>query len=322
MNRSIYFNSIEERLSLLVTRLEMRGGLNILDLHLHSENFYLHFLKLLYGWELQNLNATHQNTAGVDLIDTTNKIIAQVSATATKQKIEASLAKGSLSSYKGYCFKFISISKDAEELRTKKFSNPHNLTFAPPDDILDVPSILSFVNMMPIDRLKEICEFLKKELRNEPDPEKVESNLTTIINVLSKEDWSHGSPGLETVPYDIEAKIAYNHLDKARDFIDEYKVHYARIDKIYSEFDRQGANKSASILNGIRTEYVALGSVEPPDQYFLAIVEKVVQKVRTSANYTSMPEEELALCAQILVVDAFIRCKIFKNPLGNADANS
>jgi len=321
MNRSTYFDFIESKLSLLATRLEMRGSLNILDLHLHSENFYLHLFKVLFGWELQNLNVVHQNAAGVDLVDTTNKIIVQVSATATKQKIESALAKD-LSTYKGYSFKFISISKDAKDLRTKKFSNPHNLTFSPVEDILDIPSLLVLIGKMDIDRQKEVNEFLKKELKSEPDPEKVESNLTTIIKILSKEDWSQGVSGFETVPYDIEAKISYNQLDAARVLIDDYKIHYLRIEKIYSDFDRQGANKSLSILNGIRTEYIALGSVDSPDQCFFSIIEKVVQKIRVSANYTPIPEEELALCVQILVVDAFIRCKIFKNPLGNNDARS
>ena len=116
MNRAKYFNFIESKLSLLATRIEMRGGLNILDLHLHSENFYLHFFKVLFGWELENRNAVDPNAAGVDLLDTTNKIIVQVSATATKQKIESALAKD-LSTYKGYSFKFISISnEDLERL--------------------------------------------------------------------------------------------------------------------------------------------------------------------------------------------------------------
>lgn len=321
MNRKKYFDFIESKLSLLATRIEMRGGLNILDLHLHSENFYSHFLNLLFGWDLRNYNKEQHNVAGIDLVDTTNNIVAQVSSTATRHKIESALAKD-LSTFKGYSFRFISISKDAKDLRTKTFSNPHDLTFSPADDILDIPSLLVLIGTMDIDRQKDVYDFLKKELKNEPDPEKVESNLTTIIKILSKEDWSQGVSGFETVPYDIEAKISYNQLDTARVLIDDYKIHHHRIEKIYSDFDRQGANKSLSILNGIRTEYVTLGPVGSPDQCFFSIIEEVVQKIRASANYTPIPEEELALCAQILVVDAFIRCKIFKNPLGNNDARS
>jgi len=46
-------------------------------MHLHSENFYLHFFNVLFGWKLQNLNAVRQNAARADLVDTTKRIIVQ-----------------------------------------------------------------------------------------------------------------------------------------------------------------------------------------------------------------------------------------------------
>jgi len=321
MNRQQYFNFIEEKLSFLAYRIERRGGLNILDHHIHSENFYLYFLNLLFGWELQNLNFVKKNAAGIDLVDTTNKIIVQVSATATKQKIESALAKD-LSNYKGYAFKFISISKDAADLRTKTFSNPHNITFSPAEDIFDISSLLKFICSMDINQQKGVYEFLEKELKSEPDPGKIESNLTTIIKILSGVDWSQEATGFETVPYDPETKISYNQLNTASELIDDYKIHYHRIDKIYTDFDKQGVNKSLSVLNGIRTLYLALSAKVSPDQRFFLIIKKVKQKIRASANYTPIPDEELELCVQILVVDTFIRCKIFKNPPGGIDARS
>jgi hypothetical protein len=258
------------------------------------------------------------NAQAIDLIDTANKIVVQVSAIATKQKVESALSK----KYKDYSFKFISISKDASDLRTKTFSNPNELKFSPNKDIFDVPSLLKLINVMNIDQMKDVYEFLKKELKSELDPERVESNLTTIIKTLSKEDWSRGVSDFETMPFEVEEKISYNQLNTARTFIEDYVVFYSRIDKIYSAFDRQGANKSFSILMSIRAEYIKLGSIDSPDQRFFLIFEKVAQKIRESANYVPMPEDELELCIRILVVDAFIRCKIFKNPLGNTNAHS
>jgi hypothetical protein len=126
----------------------------------------------------------------------------------------------------------------------------------------------------------------------------------------------------ETVPYNPEEKITYNDLDTARTLIDDFKIHYPRIDKIYSDFDKQGVNKSYSILNGIRQEYLALMPTTNPDKCFFTIIEKITKKVRESSNYSPIPDEELVLCVQILVVDAFIRCKIFKNPAGETHADS
>ncbi|MBN2212047.1 MAG: SMEK domain-containing protein [Sedimentisphaerales bacterium] len=322
MNRAGYFNFIEEKLSFLATRIELRGRLNILDLNLHSETFYQHFFNLIFDWHLENLNKIQPNAPAVDLIDTSNKLIIAVSATATKQKIESALNKD-ISNYKDYFFKFISISKDAKILRSKTFSNPYNLVFSPANDIFDINSLLALIKDMDTDKLKKIYDFLKKELKSEPDPEKMESNLTTIINILSKEDWSQGKSDYQRTPFEIEEKITYNQLNTARSIIDDYKIHHFRIEKIYSEFDKQGVNKSISILDGIRTEYLTLlGSDDSPDQCFFSIIEKVKQKIQASANFKPMPEEELMLSVGILVVDAFVRCKIFRNPLGNSDARS
>lgn len=140
MNRQDYFDFIELKLSMLATRIETRGGLNLLDLNLHSEDFYQYFINLLFDWELKNINTVQQNTPGIDLVDITHSIVAQVSATASKQKIESALKKD-LSRYRGYSFKFISICKDAKTLRTKTFMNPHGLKFFPKEDIFDIGSL-------------------------------------------------------------------------------------------------------------------------------------------------------------------------------------
>lgn len=128
MNKANYYNYIEERLTLLALRIEARAKLNILDLHIHSETFYQDFFNLLFGWNFTNLNAVKQNIEAIDLIDTTNQIVIQISATATAAKVNGALSKD-LSAYKGWTFKFISISKDAAVLRQQSFKNPHRLVF-------------------------------------------------------------------------------------------------------------------------------------------------------------------------------------------------
>ena len=247
MNRKNYFDYVEEQLSILAYRIEMRGKLNILDMHLHSENFYLHFFNELFGWKLVNQNAFVANAEAIDLIDSHNKIVIQVSATSTKQKIESTLAKN-LSSYSAYKFKFISISKDASTLRKETFINPHKLAFTPATDIFDVPSILKVIDALPPDALLNIYEFIKKELGKDISPKQIETNLAAIINILANEDWNQASNSFELRPFNVENKIDYNKLSKSKHIINEYKVHFGRVDNAYSEFTKQGANKSSSVL--------------------------------------------------------------------------
>lgn len=314
MNRPNYFNVIEERLNLLALRIISRGRLNILDLHGHSENFYQFFLNEIYCWVVTNENDIKQNVEAIDLIDHTNKYVLQVSSTASKQKIESSLSKSSIKSFIGYTFKFVSIARDADELRKETFKNPHGITFNPTNDIIDKNSILSKIRGLNITDQERIYKFVKNELVMEIDPLKLESNLATVINILSKEDWNKKEPFGEINSFEIDRKISHNNLDSAKMIIDDYSVHYSRVDKIYTEFDSQGSNKSNSVLSTMRQEYAKLKSNLSDDQLFFEVISKVQEKVLNSSNYTSIPFDELELCINILVVDAFIRCKIFENP--------
>ncbi len=317
MNRAYYFNFIEYKLCTLATRIEIRGKLNILDLNLHSENFYMSFCNELFGWQLKNMNAIKQNVEAIDLIDKSNQIIIQVSSTTTKQKIESALTKESLASYMGYSFKFISISKDATNLRTQAYNNPYNLTFDPESDIYDIKSILNHIIILDIENLKRIYNFIKQELGTDVDVSKIDTNLATIINILAKEDWDRDIADYQVRPFEIERKIEFNNLKYAKAIIDDYMIHHSRVDKIYTEFNKIGINKSNSVLSSIRNQYLKNRKpVNEDDDLFFMIIELVLEKIQGSNNYRPIPYEELEFCVNIIVVDAFIRCKIFENPEG------
>jgi hypothetical protein len=314
MNRTPYFDYIEEKLNLLALRINKRGKLNILDLHVHSENFYLHFFNNLFGWKLENLNKSQQNQEAIDLIDHTNKFIIQISATNTKTKIESALSKDILKKYPAYHFKFISISKDATDLRKSTFSNPHNLAFVPKDDIYDTASILNDIISLNVVKQKQIYQFIKEELGNEIDVVKLDSNLASVINILSKEDWDNTENPSQINSFEIDRKINHNNLVNSKLIINDYSMHYGRVDKIYTEFDALGLNKSNSVLCNIRKEYIKAKGILNDDSLFFEVIQKVQEKIQSSANYIQTPIDELELCVNILVVDAFIRCKIFENP--------
>lgn len=317
MNRSNYFNYIEEKLNILSYRIKSRGKINLLDLNIYSETFFAELMNHLLGYELKNINVTKQNTEGIDLVDNKNKIIVQVSATVTKQKIENSLDKKILGSYPGYTFKFVAISGNAGKLRAQTFANPYKVIFSPLSDIYDIQSLLNIVLNMQISEQRRLYEFLKDELGSSTDIVKVDSNLASIINILSQEDLSDISASPEINSFEILRKIKFNDLLTVQFTIDDYKIYYTRLDEKYREFDKQGINKSLSVLAVIRKQYVKLlkENIEPHEIFF-SIIDNLIEVIKDSKNYVEIPYEELEMCVSILVVDAFIRCKIFKNPEG------
>ena len=319
MNRTRYYNYIEERLNFLAYRIEKRGKINLLDLNIHSETFFAELFNILYNYNLVNLNYIKQNTEGIDLIDTKNKIIIQVSATSTKGKIENSLNKGIYLFYKDYNFKFISISKEvSSKLRATEFENPYNLIFDSQKDILDSTTLLRYILNLEIDKQKILFEFIKKELGEEISTIKVDSNLATIINILAEEDLDFKNTEINTTVFVIEEKINYNNLNGVRKLIDDYKIFSVKLDQKYVEFDRGGKNRSTSILQIIRKQYIKVkNEKKDSEEIFYGVVENIIKIIEESANYKKLPFEELEMCVDILVVDAFMRCKIFENPEEN-----
>ena len=273
----------------------------------------MNFLNALFGFSLKNINQIMQNAEGIDLIDVTNKLVLQVSSTASKAKIESALSKD-LKDYKSYSFNFVSISKDASDLRKQSFANPHGLSFSPENDIHDVKSILSYILHLDIGKQRVIHDFLVKELHADEAPSPVETNLATVINILARQNHI-ATQGL-TVPlvFDIDKKLIFNNLEAAAQIVEDYKIQHHRIDKLYSVFDSEGQNKSASVLNWLRQSYLKLSGQYSGDKLFFEVVEQAIKTVQMSANYAEIPLEELAMWINALTVDAFIRCKIFKNP--------
>ena len=319
MNRTRYYNYIEEKLNFLAYRIEKRGKINLLDLDIHSETFFAELFNILYDYNLVNLNYIKQNTEGIDLVDTKNKIIIQISATCTKEKIENSLNKGIYLFYKDYNFKFISISKEvSSKLKATEFENPYNLIFDSQKDILDSTTLLRYILNLEIDKQKILFEFIKKELGEEISTIKVDSNLATIINILAEEDLDFKNTEINTTVFVIEEKINYNNLNGVRELIDDYKIFSVKLDQKYVEFDRGGKNRSTSILQIIRKQYVKLrNEKKDSEEIFYGVVENIIKIIEESANYKKLPFEELEMCVDILVVDAFMRCKIFENPEEN-----
>ena len=315
MNRSVYFNYIEGKLNILATRIIDRGKRNILDFNIHAESFYAYFLNELYGWNLGNLNEQKQNVEAIDLIDHNKKIVIQVSSTNTKKKVEDSLKKDSIKTYPTYSFKFISIANDCDELRTKSFVNPHSIVFNPLSDIIDKKTILNYILNLDIYKQKSIYEFIRKELGNEVDIVKLDTNLALIINILSKERWDGTGREDAFNPFEINRKIEYNDLKATKELINEYKIYHYKIDKKYEECDLEGANKSYSILRLINRYYIEENmKSNDADTIFINVSNRVLQKVQESGNFIKTEFDTLVLCVDILIVDAFIRCKIFENP--------
>lgn len=323
MNRQFYYNYISEKIGILAQRIRTNGKLNLLDLNVHSEVFFCGVLNNLYGYTLKTANNQTANAEAIDLIDENSKIVVQVTSNKNKKKVEQTLGKDTIKDYakKLYSLKFLFIAEDAKNLRIQTFNNIHKITFTPQHDILDTITILRDVYSCNIDILVSLHDFVKKELGETPSNNKTNSNLASVLNVLAEKDLNKPDLNTKLNEYNIDQKITFNDLGAIKtSTINDKKKYYGTLDRIYKEFDIQGKNKTLSVFNKLTSFYeqeILNTNISNVEKFF-NIISSTVNYIEQSKNYISIPKDELELCARIIVVDAFIRCKIFENPGGYA----
>jgi len=323
MNRSYFYSYIARQIEILALEIESNGKQNLLDLNIHAESFYRDLFNKLLDYSLTGTNNLVSNATAIDLQDDINKLVIQVSSDCSKKKIEETLSKEKLAPLAklGYRLKFIFIGKDAPTLKGKIYKNPHNILFDSTTDILDKRSILSLIREATIEKQTNVYQLMKKEFDPVTDTSTVSSNLSELIRLLSKEDLTQISNERPTElrEYNIDDKINFNDLGTIKETtIEEYNQYGGMLDRLYNSLDEYGTNRKFSIFRKLLALYekeiqeISSSNV----QKFFNIIDEIFDYSRQCDNLNYIPDEELYMCIRIIVVDAFIRCKIFKKPLG------
>lgn len=306
---------ITSRLSYLSSEVRLSGSMNLHDSNVLLEDVFKEILNITYGLDLQNANLIKQNIKAIDLIDCSSKTIIQVSSDNSKIKVQTSLDKIELPKYEGYTFKFVCISKEVSHLKKYHFNVPEGISFNAETDCYDDKRILRDVLAKDIDTIRKLASYLEKSILPATADERRPSVITYVINRLADEPLAEIAVNPDTKSFDLEPKIDFNSLKKWRDIISEYTVFSLLVDKIYRAYDEQGENKSFAVLSSLHDLYLNLASELTGDALFDKLLESVYDIVNKDYEYNeSLTREELQVNIKIVLVDAFVKCKIFKKP--------
>ena len=153
-----------------------------------------------------------------------------------------------------------------------------------------------------------------------------ESLLKLAINAISEADLEDNENSNNEVPeiFNIEHKIEYNSVIRNKPLIDEYKVFYTKIASLYSELELQGSFKKENLLRNIRKIYLkvkgkyagsAKNSITLVQDNADNIIEDVEEALMESCeSYKTLSDEDVSFGVSIIMVDAFMRCKILEEP--------
>ena len=306
---------ITSRLAYLSSEVRLSGSMNLLDSNVLLEDVFKEILNITYGLKLQNANLIKQNIKAIDLIDCSSKTIIQVSSDNSKTKVQTSLDKIELPKYEGYTFKFVCISKGVSHLKKHHFNVPEGISFNAETDCYDDKRILRDILAKDIDTIRKLASYLEESILPATADERRPSVITYVINRLADEPLAEIAVNPDTKSFDLEPKIDFNSLKKWRDIISEYTVFSLLVDKIYRAYDEQGVNKSFAVLSSLHDLYLNLASELTGDALFDKLLESVYDIVNKDYEYNeSLTREELQMNIKIVLVDAFVKCKIFKKP--------
>jgi hypothetical protein len=150
------------------------------------------------------------------------------------------------------------------------------------------------------------------------------SMLKNTITALSNIDLTKYPEEPVANIIDPEEKIKFNNLQKNSHFIKEYRVYHTKLNVLYKELENQGSLVKEKLLRFIKLTYDKIKSSyvgNSPDTLRVvqensdAIFDEVYNQLYAELADSQIWDEDIVLGLNIILVDAFIRCKILEEPV-------
>jgi len=149
--------------------------------------------------------------------------------------------------------------------------------------------------------------------------------LSAIDRIASADlDGQIGENAPPIKAFNVSEKITHNAIKRNASLIEEYKVFYGQIAAIYDELQSQGSFKKESLLRNVRRLYLKakgkyVGDSENPidrvrkhaDDIFEDVEDQLLEACEREKEVS---DEDVSFGVSVILVDAFIRCKILEKP--------
>lgn len=179
------------------------------------------------------------------------------------------------------------------------------------------------VKKYTVDVLREMksnheSTFLNQRIKNNP------SMLSNTINAIAniKLDEVIGSESLNS--FNPKNKISFNELKRNIALINEYKVYNQKINSLYDELELQGSIKKERLLDNIKQIYLKVKGIYVKDsenefeiikQNSDNIIDDIFAELYLKMEGSAYWDEDIILGIRLIMVDAFMRCKILEEPV-------
>ena len=306
---------IENVLLGVCAKLKIDSRLNHTSTHVYCEDAITGVLNLVFGLKLVNANVTEHNKPGFDLIDQSSKTFVQVSSDSSKEKIRHTLEQDCLKDYVSYKLMFMFLVEKRPKYKEPYPLVPNYIEFNIEEDVFDLPTLMQRISSLPDIRIiEEIHNLVEREFTRKPDLAKLPSGLGWVVETLSGHELLEVALP-DAVAFNIDAKIVANGLKFAASEIHSYAAYTHILMSIYDAYAQGGSNRQLALFSLLRRRFVEVAmATDRADEQFIALVSKLCGELEPELLATQITREELELYVTIIVVDAFMRCKIYEGP--------
>lgn len=305
-SRQSYISLIIRRLSYLKTEVAAFNSLNLTDINVFAENFYRDLFNLI-GFKFSNTNFESNNFAHIDLIDTFNKQVIQVTAqndnTKIKEAIDGFFSKPENKDYK---LQILLISKDAKDYNTKFGEN-----FNHKEDVLDIKRLLEIINNInDIEIIKAIADFLNKNVLIERRKTEC-TEVETIMELISFLSLNKNRVIIDrAVNVDPKNKIE-NRFSEHSDYLkQQYSELYAKYNGALVEATSKIDGVEAEIISDFlkdESDIILTKENNNPKLALHSLVELFYGKL--SSNGVTFDKQAI----KFYLLDELIKCNVFPN---------
>jgi len=179
------------------------------------------------------------------------------------------------------------------------------------------------VILYTVERLKEMKKNHESQLLNERINKNPSMLKNTIVSLSTIDLMQYPDTSTLNV-VDPTEKIAFNALKRNATLIREYSVYHSKLNTLYTEMERQGSIVKEKLLRVIKLTYDSVKSSyvgdtkdwmqivrSNSDSIFDDVYSRLYAKLEAAETW----EEDIVLGLHIVMIDAFIRCKILEEPI-------
>lgn len=313
MNREIYLKNIADNLALLSLQVEIRNEVSLFDINIIAEDFYPGLLNIILEKNFVNANNSVKNAAGIDLVDDTNRVSIQVTSDNSSDKIKHTIDEFiKHESYKKYDRLIVLILTNKKGYTTT-FDTEGKFVFNKNEDIWDVKDLISMIRPLSIDRLRNINDFLQKELYDKCQKEKSTeaSEVDTIIDLIEFISNNRKIAVAKDVVIDPEYKLNR----RFKEFADSITSQYLELLSIYGtplhEIEKQRGDEALDIITKIYLQDISVEFLDKSDNNPIKALEELTKYFSDKLSSNGKKYDRAAI--KFYLVDKMIKCSVFPN---------